>query len=95
LEKTRRAPLLTERDALVIAAFCIFLAGVTAGRRDGLSFATLIQITSPFYATAFLVMSATSIGNNYGMNANAVIALLTVFLSGSAGEIISKAFRGR
>lgn len=85
--------MLTEFDALVIAAIAIFFAGVVAGKRDRLDFATLIQITSPFYAPAFLVMGVSPLGNNYGMNMNAVIALFTVFLSGSAGEIISKSRR--
>lgn len=85
--------MLTEFDALVIAAVAIFFAGVVAGKRDNLNFSTLIQITLPFYAPAFLVMGVSPLGNNYGMNMNAVVALFTVFISGSAGEVLSKKMR--
>lgn len=85
--------MLTERDALVIASFCIFLAGLVAGRRAQLSNATLFQITAPFYATAFLVMGASPLSENYGMNPNAVGALVTVFIFGSVGEVLSRITR--
>jgi hypothetical protein len=86
---------MTEMDALVIASFCIFIAGLVAGRRESLDNVTLFQITSPFYATAFLVMGTSPLANNYGINPNSVIALFTVFLSGSAGETISRNWRGQ
>lgn len=83
----------SEVQALTIASFCVFFAGMRTGARPNLDTRLCFLLTSMYYFPAFVVLVSSPISENYGLNHKAFISLVTLFLFGSAGEVVSKIIR--